>query len=252
MKQPRWYLAVAIAMLAVVIGAEVFWVILLPSRLEALALWVAFVAVLAAIYRDTLQYWLWPAILTIEAKMPKESIWITPVNVRTNRGEVGQVPGFFYQIYIRNEGPATASQLCVMIERMEQWVDKDWKAYPSLPMNLTWAHRPEDPFYPYLPKGVRRACTLGNVKEPGNHQIFFDGRSDKYYPVNETRFELELEVRPTAEWYKLEAGKYKLHLAAAARNGTVTRKELVIVYSGRWPKDTERLQEQLEQMISVS
>lgn len=234
MPPSRWLILVAVSLVIVIAPAIWSWQCQFPGKLQPLAIWFAFVVLMLNLFRDFFTHILWPSILSLDVKMPHENIGLTPYKVKLS-GQTLWGESFFWQLTVANRGPATARQVAVMLQRMERYdeTSKRWKPHNFLPLNLQWAHR-TDPFYPYIPRGVKRVCTLGRVLKPGRIQCIDEDGEITTIEYSGRKFFLQLEVSPTTDWHALEKGQYRLHLVIGGENTWITRKRVILNYGGEW------------------
>lgn len=237
-----WIAAVVGALLVVVGVAFVIWDRSSPSnRLQWLGLWSGFVILLLNLYRDSWTHLFWPAILDVQATMRTEDKALTPVYQKWSHPSgvtMNAIAGysFYWQLTVKNHGPATARQVGVMVQRIERRADDDfsWEPYTAVPLNLKWAYREADPFYPYIPSGVSRTCTLGWVDKPPFSSSDVP-RRDGAEEIS--LFRLSIEIRPNSLWHEFKPGKYRLHLVVSGDNTWTRRKTIEVKYHGGWNDD---------------
>ena len=137
--------------------------------------------------------------------------------------------GCFVGLPIRNDGPAPAQDVEVMISELERYDNNTFKLdYKFYPLPLYWRHYvPVRVFLERLLPGSVRHIGLGHIPS------HFDGRSKGGLP-----FVINSPMRPTTESHILDPGRYRLTLEISAANSRKPASiRIELSFDGKWRGD---------------
>lgn len=190
-----------------------------------------------ALFRDWLQPLFFPACLVLQITGNEQSFYITPLNISPS------AQAYFWQIRIKNLGPAAARGVSVFLEKVELLPDGPRgraTSFPVMPLNLQWAHKTDSSFFPYIPPRLFRVCTLGHIADPFHGEYTLDSRAvlRKSLKPGATCFAFETEAAPTTGNHVLPPGEYRLRLVAAAKNSWKTSISCYLLVTGKWSEQS--------------
>lgn len=191
-----------------------------------------FLAVLVAIFRDTIRAWFVHPELEISCS---ESDW-----EKTKLGST--IDCYYFRVRVSNNGKQRAGSVEILATKLEKMHrDKKFhKVNSFLPMNLTWTHSNKLAVFPGISRDMYRYCDLGKIIRPSDRSKLQNEDDPKFNP-QKTIFSFELEVKPNSLPHLIEPGLYHLHLLVGCANAKPEKETLEIDCSGDWHNDESKM-----------
>lgn len=133
--------------------------------------------------------------------------------------------GYFFRLWIFNEGHAPAEQVRVFVARvLRRDAQGGYRIVREfLPMNLLWTHIGGTEA-PWLQSRMGQHCEFGRIFRHAHEY-----------------FDLAVEVLPLTEWHRLQPGAYRVDLQVAAANCKPALSTVELVFSGQWSNDEAQM-----------
>jgi len=147
--------------------------------------------------------------------------------------------GCFVGLPIRNDGPAPAKDVEVVISELERYPNKSKLKREFYPLSLCWRHYdPPKVFLRRISPGSVRYIGLGYIPLKLPKESNFSGIEHLDLRPGKSPFVIFSAVKPTTGSYMLEAGTYHLTLEISASNSQKPVKSRIeLSFDGEWRED---------------
>jgi hypothetical protein len=212
-----------------------------------LAEWVSGVATAAAVVVALFQnpirgYWSRPklrASFRLSSPDCDKSKLRIPIAWEEPYGHQPVVDGYYFRLWIENEGKTRAEQVQVFAaELYKEALDESLHRVDDfLPQNFTWSHLRNDSaevFAEGLSQQMGRHCDFGLIVVPGSAAAFG-------IAVNAGKNECKLSLKLESGLYHLDKGSYRLKIRVAAANCAPIEYTVRIRFEGRWYDDARTM-----------
>jgi len=131
---------------------------------------------------------------------------------------------FWFRLYVKNNGKSNATNLEVIIEKVDKLVDGKWITFPGfLPSNLVWTHINEPNLKNLLP-GTTKNVDFGSILDPaGRLSNPAERNMDHTNSMTDNVFRVNISIQPFNAYNIIEPGDYLFHLIAGASNSEACR-----------------------------
>jgi hypothetical protein len=156
---------------------------------------------------------------------------------------------FWFRLFVKNSGKSNATNLEVIIEKVEKLVDCKWTTFPGfLPSNLVWTHINESNLKNLLP-GTTKNVDFGYILDPaGRISNPAESNLEQTISMTENVFRVNISIQPFNAYNIIEPGDYLFHLIAGASNSEECRGKFQLSFKKDWTQDETKM---LSEIVSI-
>lgn len=156
---------------------------------------------------------------------------------------------FWFRLYIKNSGKSNATNIEVIIEKVEKLVDEKWITFPEfLPSNLIWTHINEPNLKNLLP-GTTKNVDFGSIIDPAARLSNPAERNLNHTgSMTDNVFRVNISIQPFNAYNIIEPGNYLFYLIAGASNSKASREIFQLSFRKDWTQDEHKM---LSEVVSI-
>ena len=156
---------------------------------------------------------------------------------------------FWFRFFVKNEGKSNATNLEVIIEKVDKLVEGKWSTFPGfLPSNLVWTHINLPNLKNLLP-GTTKNVDFGYILDPAGRASNPTERNLAHtISMIDNVFKVNISIQPFNAYNIIEPGDYLFHLITGASNSKACRVKFHLNFKKEWTQDESKM---LSEIVSI-